>query len=222
MKLLLSLSVGLLACSHAQVVPHTTATPTHFRWSAVQAHELDYNRTIRKSHDLSQAAKDQLEKAVVLQLRRDDDLVDDLTEKQVQDLAGETRIELVDLNGDDKPEIIAQANGLGPCGGTGNCIFWIFERTGDGLKLLLSTNDRSQITFEKILIRPWSTNGYRDIVLGSHSNASSRNLVWFQFSNGEYRIHACYYSTWMGDDGQVLNAPAIWPEKCSRSLGPLR
>jgi len=149
-------------------------------------------------------------------------LLEDLTEEQVQVLAEETRIELVDLNGDGKPEIIAQANGLGPCGGTGNCIFWVFERTADGLKLLLNTNDRSQLTFENILIRPWSTNGYRDIVLGSHSNASSRNLVWFQFTRGAYRIHGCYYSTWIGEDGRPLNTPAVWSEKCSESLGRMR
>jgi hypothetical protein len=88
-----------------------------------------------------------------------------MTEKQARVLAGETRGELVDLNGDGKPEIIAQANGLGPCGGTGNCIFWIFERTADGLRPLLNTNDQTRVTFEKILIRPWSTNGYKDIVL---------------------------------------------------------
>jgi len=222
MKILIPVAVGLLAAPHTQEVPSTTATPTHFRWSETQAHELDYGRTIRESPDLSLVDKAALTNAIVLQLKKDDDSIEDLTEKQVRELAEETRVELVDLNGDGNPEIIAQANGLGPCGGTGNCIFWIFERTADGLKVLLDTDDRSQVTFEKILIRPWSTNGYRDIVLGSHSNATSRNLVWFQFMRGAYRIHACYYSTWIGDDGQPLNKPAIWQEQCSKSLGPLR
>ena len=219
---MIPVAVGLLAASYTQEVPNTTATPAHFRWSETQAHELDYGRTIRKSVDLSLADKAALTNAIVLQLKKDNDSVEDLTEKQVRELAEETRVELVDLNGDGKPEIVAQANGLGPCGGTGNCIFWIFERTADGLKLLLDTDDRSQVIFEKILIRPWSTNGYRDIVLGSHSNATSRSLVWFQFMRGAYRIHACYYSTWIGDDGQALNKPAIWQEQCSKSLGPLR
>ena len=222
MRKLIFFALGLLTVLHAQEAPHTSVSPMHFRWSEAQAHELDYGRTIRKDPDLSLADKEALTKVLVQQLKRDDSLVEDLTEKQVRTLAEETRIELVDLNGDGKPEIIAQANGLGPCGGTGNCIFWIFERTSDVLKLLLNTNDRSPVMFEKILIRPWSTNGYRDIVLGSHSNASSRNLVWLRFTRGAYRIHACYYSTWTGENGQALNTPAIWQEKCSHSLGPLR
>lgn len=222
MKIVIPFALSLLAGLHAQEVPNTSVRPAHFRWSEVQAHELDYGRTIRKFPDLSPADKAALTNAIVMQLKKDEDLIEDLTEKQVRKLAGETRVELVDLDGDGKPEIIAQANGLGPCGGTGNCIFWIFQRATDGLKLLLNTNDRSPVTFEKILIRPWSTNGYRDIVLGSHSDASSRNLVWFQFTDGAYRIHACYYSTWRGEDGQALNTSAIWQEKCSKSLGSVR
>lgn len=206
----------------AQNTPAASATPTHFRWSEAEAHELDYAHTVKTSADLSPAEKADLTSAILLQLRRNKDVSEDLTEQQLRSLAENTRVEMVDLNGVGKPEIIAQANGLGPCGGTGNCLFWIFERTTNGLRLLLNTHDRSQVTFEKILIRPWSTNGYRDIVLGSHSNASSRNLVWFQFTHGIYRIHACYFSTWMGDDGQPLNMPVISQEKCSKSLGPLR
>jgi hypothetical protein len=221
MKILISVAMGFAAALYAQEASRNSATPSHFRWSEAQSHELDYGRTIKTSTDLSAAEKVALTGVVMQQLKLEGDL-EDMTEKQARILTGETRVEFVDLNGDGKPEIIAQANGLGPCGGTGNCIFWIFERTADGLKPLLDTTARTQVTFEKILIRPWSTNGYRDIVLGSHSNANSRNLVWFQFTRGVYRIHACYYSTWTGDDGQPLNTPAVWLEKCSKSLGPIR
>lgn len=222
MKKLVFLALGLLTALRAQEAPRASTSPMHFRWSETQAHELDYGSTIRNSPQISLPDKQALIKVLVRQLKRDDSLVEDLTEGQVQTLAEETRIEFVDLNGDGKPEIIAEANSLGPCGGTGDCIFWIFEQTADGPKLLLNTNDRSPVTFEKILVRPWSTNGYRDIVLGSHSDASSRNLVWFKFLRGAYRIHACYYSTRLGEDGQTLHTPAIWPVKCSNSLGQLR
>jgi hypothetical protein len=219
MKIFIFVAV-VMTVLHAQEVSRTSATPSHFRWSEAQSHELDYGRTIKTSPDLSTAERAALTNVVLQQLILEGDL-EDMTEKQARVIAGETRVELVDLNGDGKPEIIAQANGLGPCGGTGNCIFWIFERTADGLKPLLNTTNRTQVTFEKILIRPWSTSGYKDIVLGSHSNASSRNLVWFQFTRGAYRIHACYYSTWTGEDLHPLNTPAIWQEKCAKSLGPI-
>jgi len=215
--------MGLTWLSRAQKLPNISATPNHFRWSEREAHELDYEHTIRTSPDLSSVDKTQLTNAVLSRLKLDNaELLDDLTEVQLRNLVADTRIELVDLNGDGKPEIIAQANGLGPCGGTGNCIFWIFQRTATGLKVILDTEDRSQVTFEKILVRPWSTNGYKDIVLGSHSNASSRGLTWFQYEDGIYRIHACYYLTWEGNDLQPLKSPMIWREKCSQLLGSVR
>ena len=221
MKTLLIVLFGLTLRLYAQVAD-SSATPTHFRWSEREAHELDYANTIKTLTVLSPTEKANLTSAVLQQLKQDKDISEEMTEQQLQSLAEDTRVEMVDLNGDGKPEIIAQANGLGPCGGTGNCIFWIFERTASGLKLLLNTNDRSQVTLEKILIRPWSTNGYRDFVLSSHSNATSRNLVWFQFADDAYRIHGCYFSTSIGERGEALNMPVIWREKCSKSLGPLR
>jgi hypothetical protein len=56
------------------------------------AHELYYGHTIKNSSDLSVADKAALTNAVVLQLKRDDDAVEDLTEKQVRELAEQTRI----------------------------------------------------------------------------------------------------------------------------------
>lgn len=222
MKMFVIILLALPLQLRAQQIPAVSTLSAHFRWSETEAHELDYAQTIKTSTILSPTEKADLKNAILQQLKLDKDVSDDLTEKQLRSLAEDTRVEMADLNGDGKPEIIAQANGLGPCGGTGNCIFWIFERTAGGLKLLLNTNDRSQVTFEKILIRPWSTNGYRDFVLGSHSNATNRNLVWFQFAGGAYRIHACYFSTSIGEHGEALNTPLIWREKCSKSLGPLR
>jgi len=61
--------------------------------------------------------------AMVHTLKRDDG--DDATESERLHFASETRIEFVDLNGDGRPEVTAQANGFGPCGDTGNCALWV-------------------------------------------------------------------------------------------------
>ncbi len=86
MKVLMLLFLGFVAVLSAQDGPTTLATATHFRWSEALAHELDYGHTIKNSSDLSVADKAALTNAVLLQLKRDDDAVEDLTEKQVREL----------------------------------------------------------------------------------------------------------------------------------------
>ncbi len=114
----------------------------------------------------------------------------------MQKLAAQTRIELDDLNGDGKAEIIAQGNGLGPCGGTGNCIVLVMQSTPDGIRLLLDSRaGKSGGGFEKIRVLDTVTNGFRDIVLAAHVSASDKTLQVFRFTGGKYRAAECYYST---------------------------
>jgi hypothetical protein len=187
--------------------------PRHFRWSQRQAHELDYDRTIRKSTNLTSAEKKSLIDAIVQTLKREDDDVD-MTARELIDLASETRVEFVDLRSDGQREVIAQANGLGPCGGTGNCVFWIFQLTPGGAKVLLDTTLAGGVRFELLTVRPWMTNGFKDIVLASHSSATARNIWWFRSTNGKYRPSTCYYPSWIGDHGEFLKNPDISSEPC--------
>jgi hypothetical protein len=196
------------------------ATPTHFRWSEYLSHELDYGHTIRTATDLTASEKKTLQQAVVERLKLANRFVpflEDMSPQQIRRLAEDTRIELVDLNGDGTPEVIAEANGLGPCGATGNCSWWIFQRTSGGYKLLLASSDRGEVIFEKIIVRPWSTNGFRDIVLGSHSSSTARNIIWYRYSHGAYRPCSCYYLSWIGDGGVELQTPDISSMRCSGS-----
>jgi hypothetical protein len=185
--------------------------PNHFRWSERQAHELDYNHTIHNSTVLTPEEKKSLIDVIVQTLKRVDE---DMTDDERFKLAPETRIEFVDLNGDGRPEVIAQANGLGPCGGTGNCIFWVFQLMPSGTRVLLDSTLEGGITFELVTVRPWMTNGFNDIVLASHSSATARNIVWFRYTNGSYRPSRCYYLSWIGDHGESLNNPDISNSPC--------
>ena len=155
-------------------------------------HELNYSHTIKKAADLSPQEKKALFDAILVQLRqdsaRDELMFEDITERQLRRLAADTRIEFVDLSGKGSREVIAQGNGLGPCGATGNCIVWIFQMTTEGAKLLLDSS-RDEGAFEEVVIRPWSTNGFRDIVLGTHDSASDRTLVWYKYANGGIGDH---------------------------------
>jgi len=217
--LLLNVAGGI----SAQEAHSTQDAPFHFRWSRRDARELDYKQTIQTSAALTPGEKRLLLEAVLHKLReqreRSEQQFEDISDRQLRTLAANTRIELIDLNGDGARDVIAQANGLGPCGGTGNCIVWIFELRPEGIQILLdSMKDRAD-AFEVVTVRPWSTNGYKDIVLGSHISATERLLVSFRYSRGAYRQSACYYSTWTGAGGKRLTNPDISLYACDNSSG---
>jgi hypothetical protein len=69
-------------------------------------------------------------------------------------LALKTRVKFIDLNGDGSPEVIAQPVGIeAGCGATGNCPFWVFERTSTGYKAILKT--AGQIVHNRTDVDKW-------------------------------------------------------------------
>lgn len=189
--------------------------PEHFRWSATKAHELNHDQTIQSARRLTADQKRKLTDAVLRQLKGNKSLSEffvGMPEAKVRELAANTRVELVDLNGDGRPEVIAQGNGLGPCGGTGNCIVWIFQMTAAGPPRLLLDSFQNEAGFQVVTIRPWTTNGFKDIVLGAHMNDTDRNLVWYKYGNGSYRRKACYFAH--AESEERLNDPDISPRDC--------
>jgi hypothetical protein len=211
------LAIATLTQAQTGVRATTPSASRNFRWSEFSSHELGYDHILKKASDIAPIDKLKLASAILRQLKGDrtlDDDLKDLTKAQLHELVENTRIELVDLNGDGRPEYIAQANGLGPCGGTGNCLFWIFRSTPTGVKVLLVSS-----RFEKIAIRSSTTGGYKDIVLGSHVSASERNLVWYKFRDGRYRKHACYYMRSMSSNMTLLSSPDIDQVPCTQLFG---
>jgi len=191
--------LGLVVVANAQT--HSPTTPPHFRWSERLAHELDYKHTIGNAKELSTEERRKLLAFVLTRFkhpvnRHDAEMFENISDEQMRRLAADTRIELLDLNGDGTNEIIAQGNGLGPCGGTGNCIVMVLQNTPVGWKCLLDSR-AGQLGggFEKIRVLETETNGFRDIVLASHVSATDRTLGLFRYSDGRYRRSECYYAT---------------------------
>jgi len=215
----LQLSVILIALASVQLsaqdVSKTTAAPDHFRWSESYAHELNYDHTLATANELSPELRKALSHAIRKQLirilRRKDDL-DDESPEDLNKLVARTRIELLDLNGDGNPEILAQANGIPACGATGNCSWLIFEQSPVGLKLLLETT----WGFEVIAVRPWKTNSYRDIVLGAHVSATERELDLFKYDGAMYRRDSCYWRRYTGDHGEDVKIPWVARTDCGK------
>jgi hypothetical protein len=211
----LSMLVCLGMALTAYQTPISNDSPSHFRWSERAASELDYQHMLRNATEISPDERKALLHDVVGSLKQiyaKDPDADRISNRKLRELAGDTRIRLVDLTGLGSRDLIAQANGLGPCGGTGNCVIWFFELTQQGPRLLLDSS-KSGGAFEVVTIRPWSTNGYKDIVLGAHESASERILVWYKYSNGNYKMSSCYnLSTTNGL--QLLNSPQILEIRC--------
>jgi hypothetical protein len=192
--------LGMSAVVNSRMLGQSTTAP-RFRWSERLAHELRYQHMIANANELTPKDREELLEFVFNRFKHpvnthDAEMFEDISDEQLRKLAANTRIEPFNLNGDSKAEIIAQGNGLGPCGATGNCIVLVLKITPEGIETLLDSRaGKSGGGFEKIRVLDTSTNGFRDIVLASHVSASDRTLEVFRFVDGKYKTSACYYAT---------------------------
>jgi len=205
------LALALLAAMVAVVngqQPAPAAKPPNgaFHWNSSDLKVLGSGDSIKLSKSLSPAERQALLKAVIGQFKTYDVRH---TEEEWLAIAGDTRIKLVDLNGDGVPGVIAQGSGDLSCSPTGKCDFWVFSRVGETYKVIL---EREAI--ENFTVQPTLTNGYHDIVLGMHGSATEQELFVYRFTNGRYRKSACYYAYWqrlVGGKLQHFKEPVITP-----------
>jgi hypothetical protein len=193
-RLAIGLLVGVATCAAAQ----------SFHWDVKKSHELARKDAIRFSKELSPADRTLLIRAIAAKLRPKMDAFDISSEKRLFGLAADTRIELLDLDGDGTPEVIAQSFGMETCGAVGNCLFWIFKKTNVGYQSIL--NHGAQV----FRIEDTNTNGFRDVTLGLHDSATESHLFPYRFSNGMYRQRGCYDAEWVKEPGgPILKTPVI-------------
>ena len=99
------------------------------------------------------------------------------SETALQKAALNTRVKMIDLNGDGVPEVVAQ--GMVNCSPTGNCPFWVFQKTVRGYKLLVESYGQT------FTVQKTSTNGFRDIVVSMHSSAKESGLTNYRYKDGK-------------------------------------
>ncbi len=133
-----------------------------------------------------------------------------MTEQELEDVALDTPVKLVDLNGDGTPEVIAQGTFQeGGCSRTGNCRFWVFQKSGDEYKLLIS-----QGAIQSFTLQPTRTNGFSDIVVRMHGSATESTLRLLQYRDGMYHETDCYEANWSVLEGGAvhnLKEPRLTP-----------
>jgi hypothetical protein len=133
------------------------------------------------------------------------------SEQRLRDAILDTRIELVDLNDDGVPEVIAQGTLKEGCSPTGNCAFWIFQKSGREYRLLASRG--AVQTFQ---VQRSRSNGFSDIVVEMHGSATERTLRLLQYGRGKYHVAGCYDANWTvleGDTVRELKEPLLTPCK---------
>ncbi|WP_263355792.1 hypothetical protein [Acidicapsa ligni] len=189
--------------------------PVHaLHWDFHHSQELTGENSIQKAHDLTPTDRAALitflEAAMRPLMGNSEDEIQSASE--LRHVAEETRLRLVDLNGDGKPEIILQAMGLkAGCGATGNCSIWVLERTATGYSQLVQGSTFKVQTFT---VQGEQTNGYKDLVLGMHGSASEQTLFLLRYKDGKYYRSGCYDANWeivSEDSIQQLKAPKITP-----------
>jgi hypothetical protein len=189
----------------AGLIGRSSAAPQEFHWNWRDSQELNTDQSLCNAK-LSRHEKKAIRRAIADQLRP---LMFDLeikSEDQQQKAALDTRIKMIDLNNDGIPEVVAQA--MAGCSPTGNCMFWIFQKSPQGYWLLLKGEAQT------FTIQPTATDGFRDVVLSRHGSATESGLTEYQYIDGIYRDVGCYDASWKvleGDEERELKEPRITP-----------
>lgn len=206
----LVVSFLLLLTSPRSIQAQETRKP-HGRWDLERQEELDSSMSISRLKNIDSSERKRLVKVISDALREGRVFEDGLvSEEQLPQVAAETRIKYIDLNGDGKPEVVAQAGGEeSGCSPTGNCPFWILHRQGESYEILL---DGEAQTFA---VQRTRTKGYLDLVLSRHDSAFESEARPYTFDGEFYREGSCFDVEWsaLGSDGEMqpLKKPRISP-----------
>ena len=174
------------------------------QWGWRQPEELRQTLRHAKVNKTERAA---IVKAIAYQIKLEMPDVD--SGQQLEDMALNTRVKLVDLNGDGTSEVIAQGAGLDACSPTGNCSFWVFQKSHSSFRLLFSGG-----AFQTFQIQRSKSNGFRDIVVEMHGSATESTLRLLRYSEGKYHEEGCYDANWSVLEGDVvrdLKEPRVTP-----------
>ena len=162
-----------------------------FHWNAQDIQELSGKDRIEVTKALTLDQRKSLIDALVVQLRSSRRIGDAASARELLETANETRVKLIDLNGDGVPEVIAQASDDEFCSPTGNCAFWVFLRSSSEYRIILERH-----AIQEFEVLPTRTNGFNDLVLGQHGSATESGLYIYRFAKGRYRKGPCYDVNW--------------------------
>ncbi len=204
----MSLLVYMIVLTHGQQPANgAKSQKVMFPHSCEKTQQIDGTDRLSDTKAISSRERAVLIEAISIQLRPGKKIGTPRSEKKLLTAVMETRVTMVDLNGDGIPEVIVQASDRESCSPTGNCPVWVFTRSGNEYKQILVKN--SVQTFGICTSR---TDGFFDLVLGQHGSASEQALYIYRFANERYNRRTCYMANFtrlVGDEVQELEEPDI-------------
>jgi len=103
------------------------------------------------------------------------------------DVEQRSSLRFVKLASNGRTQVIVQGVGECQCSPTGNCSFWIYEKSANGYRPLLATDMVQVFSVENT-----RSHGYRDIVTGAHGSAFDTDLTVFKFDGEHYQPRECW------------------------------
>jgi hypothetical protein len=188
---------------------------SQFIWNS-EMRELDYGKRLKTVKQLDPAVRAALIKAISGLLRPQMADLEITSEKELREIALQSRVKFVDLDEDGTDEVIVQPFGKKtPCGVTGNCPFWVFAKSGEAYRLMIEGDAAA----EMYRIEPQRTNGFHNLALAIHDTAVEKHIFIYQFRSARYRASKCYDAWWVRSsyDSKRLKHPIITPCKLSRT-----
>jgi hypothetical protein len=191
-----------------------TTSQNDFKWDWRRSEELSLRQSLRRAK-VTKTERRALTRAIANELESQELNLDVESAEQLENFALDSRVKMVDLNGEGTPEAIVQGAGDQLCSPTGNCPFWIFQRANHSYRLILYEDSVQSFTVQRT-----RTAGFNDIVVAMHGSAFSSGLTLFKYGHGSYHDAGCYEASWSvleGDEVHELKEPRIIP--CSDHSG---
>lgn len=128
------------------------------------------------------------------EIRKDKEFIE-RTSERFEDLDCSSLLDIkpIDLNRDGDPEFFVRGKNVPLCGGTGNCLFWIFEKKNSRMAVLLAGSDFVEMEELGEQVQRSRTNGYSDILLNGHFTAVETGYYTYKFDGKRYVESRCMY-----------------------------
>jgi hypothetical protein len=183
-----------------------------FRWDWRHSEALTSKQSLHHAK-VTGTEREAIARAIANQLKPDMGGLGGMSEQELEDIALDTPVKLVDLNGDGTPKVIAQGTvGDGGCSPTGNCRFWVFQKSGREYRLLFYRG-----AIQSFTIQGSRSNRFSDIVIKTYGSATESTLTLLRYGEGRYQDSGCYDTIWSvpeGDTVHELKEPRMTP--CSK------
>jgi hypothetical protein len=201
-------SLAIPACFCAIIFASLVLGAENLQWDWRRSVDLEANQTLRKAK-VTKTERIAIARIIAHQFRPDMRDYEIESEQQREDMVLDTRVKMVDLNGDGIPEVIAQGTNKQGCSPTGNCPFWILQQSGHEYRLLFEWE-----AIQSFTIQPGRTNGFSDIVIKQHGGYNQSGITLLRYGEGVYREAGCWGAYWFvreGDTVRDLKEPRLVP-----------